>query len=153
MVIIACNTTITRLHDQMYCTVSSSVVGRVLKNRRSLHTVVLIRHGESIWNSENRFTGWSDVPLTASGEADAKDAGALIGERGLSFDVAFTSNLERAWRTCALVLATSCQSSVQTHRSWLLNERHYGGKPYVQISVVNADKLVYSATRPPQNQS
>lgn len=98
------------------------------RTRRRVHTIVLIRHGESIWNSENRFTGWSDVPLTSSGEMDAKDAGNLIGERGLKFDVAFTSNLERAWRTCAIVLATSGQGTVQTHRSWLLNERHYGGK-------------------------
>eukprot|EP01031_Cornospumella_fuschlensis_P032802 gene32802-39657_t len=92
----------------------------------SLHTVVLIRHGESLWNQEKRFTGWCDVPLTPAGEVDARDAGDLIGERGIKFDVAFTSNLERAWRTCAMVLASSGQSYVETHRSWYLNERHYG---------------------------
>ncbi|RYH19389.1 2,3-diphosphoglycerate-dependent phosphoglycerate mutase [archaeon] len=94
--------------------------------KAALHTVVLIRHGESLWNQEKRFTGWCDVPLTPGGEADAKDAGVLIGERGIKFDVAFTSNLERAWRTCAMVLASSGQGFVETHRSWYLNERHYG---------------------------
>lgn len=62
------------------------------------------------------------------GEADARDAGALIGQRGLKFDVAFTSNLKRAWRTCELVLSESQQTGVDTIRSWKLNERHYGGK-------------------------
>lgn len=93
----------------------------------ALHTVVLLRHGQSLWNVQNRFTGWCDVPLTEHGEADAVDAGQLMGSRGLKFDVAFTSNLERAWRTCALALAASGQSSVETIRSSKLNERHYGG--------------------------
>ena len=87
----------------------------------------MIRHGESTWNMENRFTGWCDVPLTELGELDAKDAGALMGERGLQFDVAFTSTLERAWRTCALTLSAAGQSGVEVVRSWKLNERHYGG--------------------------
>jgi 2,3-bisphosphoglycerate-dependent phosphoglycerate mutase len=95
---------------------------------RQVYTVVMLRHGESLWNQEKRFTGWSDVPLTEAGEADAKDAGMLIGERNIKFDVAFTSNLERAWRTCAIALAASKQSSVEVVRSWRLNERHYGGK-------------------------
>mmetsp|Transcript_22842 Transcript_22842/g.51253 ORF Transcript_22842/g.51253 Transcript_22842/m.51253 type:complete len:433 (-) Transcript_22842:131-1429(-) len=92
----------------------------------SMHTVVMVRHGESVWNRENRFTGWCDVPLTAHGEADAIDAGTLMGERGLKFDVAFTSNLERAWRTCALTLAAAGRSNTETIRSSMLNERHYG---------------------------
>jgi len=91
-----------------------------------MHTVVMLRHGESLWNVENRFTGWCDVPLTAHGEADAIDAGTLMGERGLKFDVAFTSNLERGWRTCAMTLAAAGQSSTETIRSSMLNERHYG---------------------------
>ncbi|KAJ1436646.1 phosphoglycerate mutase 1 family protein [Ochromonadaceae sp. CCMP2298] len=91
-----------------------------------MHTVVMLRHGESLWNVENRFTGWCDVPLTAHGEADAIDAGTLMGERGLKFDVAFTSNLERGWRTCAMTLAAADQSSTETIRSSMLNERHYG---------------------------
>lgn len=91
-----------------------------------VHTVVMIRHGESLWNLENRFTGWCDVPLTKSGRADAFDAGRLMGTRGLHFDVAFTSKLERAWRTCALALSASGQMDVETIRSSKLNERHYG---------------------------
>jgi broad specificity phosphatase PhoE len=98
-----------------------------------IHTVVMLRHGESLWNVENRFTGWCDVPLTPHGEAEAIDAGHLMGDRGIKFDVAFTSNLERAWRTCALALASSGQSSVETIRSSSLNERHYGGKRYNQV--------------------
>jgi len=86
----------------------------------------MLRHGESLWNVENRFTGWYDVPLTEAGIREAVDAGALIGERGLKFDVAFTSNLERAWKTCALTLNASGQSNVETIRSSKLNERHYG---------------------------
>lgn len=93
----------------------------------TVHTVVMIRHGESSWNVEKRFTGWCDIPLTDHGEVDAYDAGVLMGERGMKFDVAFTSTLERAWRTCAIALSAAGQSgSVETQRSWQLNERHYG---------------------------
>lgn len=91
-----------------------------------IHTVVMLRHGKSLWNVENRFTGWYDVPLTEAGIREAVDAGTLIGERGLKFDVAFTSNLERAWRTCALTLNAAGQPDVETIRSSKLNERHYG---------------------------
>lgn len=108
---------------------------------RKVHTVVMIRHGESIWNVDRRFTGWCDVPLTKHGEADARDAGHLMGERGLKFDVAFTSNLERAWRTCAMVLAESGQSGVETIKSWKLNERHYGA---LQGHKKNCPKLTAS---------
>lgn len=95
---------------------------------RNVHTVVFIRHGESQWNLERRFTGWCDVPLTPMGEADAKDAGVLLGERKIKFDVAFTSTLERAWRTCSIVASASGQSDLEVVKSWRLNERHYGGK-------------------------
>jgi 2,3-bisphosphoglycerate-dependent phosphoglycerate mutase len=101
----------------------------------------MIRHGESTWNRERRFTGWCDVPLTSHGEADARDAGALIGQRGLKFDVAFTSNLERAWRTCAIVLSASGQSDIETVRTWRLNERHYGA---LQGHLKNCPKLIES---------
>ena len=105
-----------------------------LKERRNLflsrflsHTVVLVRHGESVWNVEKRFTGWCDVPLTEHGIADALDAGTLMGERGMKFDVAFTSTLERAWKTCDIALEAAGQvDSCETIRSWKLNERHYG---------------------------
>eukprot|EP00607_Mallomonas_marina_P007319 CAMPEP_0182418822 /NCGR_PEP_ID=MMETSP1167-20130531/3198_1 /TAXON_ID=2988 /ORGANISM="Mallomonas Sp, Strain CCMP3275" /LENGTH=350 /DNA_ID=CAMNT_0024593241 /DNA_START=195 /DNA_END=1246 /DNA_ORIENTATION=- len=73
-----------------------------------------------------RFTGWSNVPLTDTGAADAIDAGHLMGERGLKFDVAFTSSLERAYSTCSYALSASNQPKVEQIRSWRLNERHYG---------------------------
>jgi 2,3-bisphosphoglycerate-dependent phosphoglycerate mutase len=94
--------------------------------KRFVHTVVLLRHGESLWNKQKKFTGWSDVPLTEAGEVDAKDSGLLLGERKMKFDVAFTSNLERAWRTSAVALSAAGQSGVENIRSWRLNERHYG---------------------------
>ena len=110
----------------------SCCIGRVSapiarRGINTVHTVVMIRHGESSWNVEKRFTGWCDIPLTDHGEVDAYDAGVLMGERGMKFDVAFTSTLERAWRTCAIALSAAGQSgSVETQRSWQLNERHYG---------------------------
>jgi 2,3-bisphosphoglycerate-dependent phosphoglycerate mutase len=93
---------------------------------RSVNTVVLLRHGESTWNVEKRYTGWVDCPLTSNGTHDAKDAGALMGERGMKFDVAFTSTLERAWKTAELALAAAGQPQVESVKSWKLNERHYG---------------------------
>jgi len=98
---------------------------RVLARSKS-HTVVMVRHGESIWNVENKYSGWCDIPLTENGEADAVDAGRVLKEKGMKFDVAFTSNLERAWRTCALALSAAGQSDVEMIRSSKLNERHYG---------------------------
>ena len=68
----------------------------------------MIRHGESSWNLEKRFTGWCDVPLTKHGEDDARDAGTLIGERGMKFDVVFTSGLERAWKTADITIKGAC---------------------------------------------
>ena len=92
----------------------------------NLHTLVMIRHGESTWNVEKRFTGWCNVPLTSHGEADARDAGELMKLRGLHFDVAYTSGLERAWRTLAIALSASGESTTEVIKSWRLNERHYG---------------------------
>jgi len=89
-------------------------------------TLVLLRHGESIWNRENRFTGWIDVPLSPKGEAEAREAGRLIQAEGLHFDIAYTSLLERAIKTMWLALGEMGQENIPVYRSWRLNERHYG---------------------------
>jgi 2,3-bisphosphoglycerate-dependent phosphoglycerate mutase len=91
-----------------------------------MHTLVLLRHGESVWNKENRFTGWVDVPLSEQGEAEAREAGRLMKAEGLVFDVAYTSLLERAIRTLWLALEQMDASNLPVYRSWRLNERHYG---------------------------
>jgi 2,3-bisphosphoglycerate-dependent phosphoglycerate mutase len=91
-----------------------------------MKTLVLLRHGESTWNRENRFTGWTDVDLTEHGAAEARRAGQQLGEEGLEFDVAYTSVLKRAIRTLWIVLDELDQMWIPVHRSWRLNERHYG---------------------------
>jgi 2,3-bisphosphoglycerate-dependent phosphoglycerate mutase len=88
--------------------------------------LVLIRHGQSQWNLENRFTGWHDVPLTAKGEAEASAAGALIAATGLEFSQAFTSMQTRAIRTLWLALTAMDRCWMPEEKSWRLNERHYG---------------------------
>ena len=88
--------------------------------------LVLIRHGQSIWNLENLFTGWTDVDLTDRGRNEARQAGALLTAEGLSFDIAFTSVLKRAIRTQWLVLDKLDLLWLPVERTWRLNERHYG---------------------------
>jgi 2,3-bisphosphoglycerate-dependent phosphoglycerate mutase len=88
--------------------------------------LVLLRHGESIWNLEDKFTGWTDIDLSARGIPEAKEAGKALRENGYSFDVAFTSVLKRAIRTLWLVLDEMDLMWIPVHRSWRLNERHYG---------------------------
>ncbi len=90
-------------------------------------TLALLRHGQSVWNLENRFTGWVDVDLTAQGEAEAMRGGELIVEAGVAFDRAYTSVLTRAIRTCNIALRLSGQLFIPTVKDWRLNERHYGG--------------------------
>ncbi|ACG79366.1 phosphoglycerate mutase [Phenylobacterium zucineum HLK1] len=90
-------------------------------------TLILLRHGQSQWNLENRFTGWVDVDLTAQGEAEAAKGGELIGQAGLAIDRCFTSVLTRAIRTSWLALAAAGQTFVPEVKDWRLNERHYGG--------------------------
>jgi 2,3-bisphosphoglycerate-dependent phosphoglycerate mutase len=90
------------------------------------HQLVLLRHGQSRWNLENRFTGWVDVELTDLGRAEAAAAGVLMRDEALHFDVAYTSVLKRAIQTQALALEVMDQSWIPVHRSWRLNERHYG---------------------------
>ena len=88
--------------------------------------LVLLRHGESAWNLENRFTGWADVDLTEKGRAEAKEAGRLLKEGGYAFDVAYVSLLKRAIRTLWIALDGLDQMWLPTHGTWRLNERHYG---------------------------
>jgi 2,3-bisphosphoglycerate-dependent phosphoglycerate mutase len=94
--------------------------------RRPMHKLVLLRHGESIWNKENRFTGWTDVDLSPQGQVEARKAGQLLEEGGYSFDLAFTSVLKRAIRTLWIALDVLDLMWVPIEHSWRLNERHYG---------------------------
>jgi 2,3-bisphosphoglycerate-dependent phosphoglycerate mutase len=91
-----------------------------------MHKLVLLRHGESVWNQQNRFTGWADVDLSERGRAEAQKAGRLLREQGFHFDVAYTSVLKRAIRTLWIVLDDMDLMWIPVHRSWRLNERHYG---------------------------
>jgi 2,3-bisphosphoglycerate-dependent phosphoglycerate mutase len=91
-----------------------------------MHKLVLIRHGESTWNLENRFTGWTDVPLTDTGVAQAKQAGQLLKEAGYEFDVAYTSVLKRAIWTLWHTLDVMDRTWLPVLNDWRLNERHYG---------------------------
>jgi 2,3-bisphosphoglycerate-dependent phosphoglycerate mutase len=91
-----------------------------------MYKVVLLRHGESEWNKENRFTGWTDVDLSAKGMEEAKEAGRVLNEEGYVFDVAFTSVLKRAIRTLWNVMDQTDSMWIPVHNSWRLNERHYG---------------------------
>lgn len=91
-----------------------------------MHKLVLIRHGQSTWNEENRFTGWHDVGLTDRGAAEAAEGGRVLRDAGLTFDVAYTSVLRRAIKTLWIVLEQMDLMWVPVHRSWRLNERHYG---------------------------
>ena len=92
-----------------------------------MHKLVLIRHGESTWNLENRFTGWTDVDLTSTGIEQAKNAGRLLKAEGYEFDLAYTSVLKRAIRTLWLTLDEMDRTWLPVEHSWRLNERHYGG--------------------------
>ena len=87
--------------------------------------LVLLRHGESTWNKENRFTGWTDVPLTEKGIEEAKESGQVLEKGGYTFDVVFTNVLERATKTTEIVL-NEMNLTIPVHESWRLNERHYG---------------------------
>ena len=91
-----------------------------------MHKLVLIRHGESQWNKENRFTGWKDVDLSDKGREEAKAAGQLLKAEGFTFDEAYTSVLKRAIRTLWIILDKMDLMWIPVTKSWLLNERHYG---------------------------
>ena len=89
--------------------------------------LVLVRHGESEWNKENRFTGWTDVELSEKGVEEAKAAGKTLSEAGYDFDVCYTSYLKRAIHTLNTILDTMDRAWLPVYKSWKLNERHYGG--------------------------
>ena len=88
--------------------------------------VVLLRHGESLWNKENRFTGWTDVDLSEKGIQEAKLAGKILKENGFVFDIAYTSYLKRAIKTLNEVLDVMDLDWIPVEKSWKLNEKHYG---------------------------
>ena len=92
----------------------------------AMKTLVLIRHGQSAWNLENRFTGWVDVDLSDRGVREARDAGRTLLEKGYRFDVAMTSLLKRSIRTLWLILDEMDQMYLPVQTDWRLNERHYG---------------------------
>jgi len=91
-----------------------------------MYKIVLLRHGQSIWNLENRFTGWTDVGLTPQGEDEAHEAARLLQEGNYTFDIAYTSVLRRAIKTLWIVMEDMNLEWLPVHRSWRLNERHYG---------------------------
>jgi 2,3-bisphosphoglycerate-dependent phosphoglycerate mutase len=91
-----------------------------------MHKVVLLRHGESVWNKENRFTGWTDVDLSERGLEEARRAGQLLKDGGYVFDIAYTSVLKRAIKTLWVALEGMDLMWIPVHNSWRLNERHYG---------------------------
>lgn len=91
-----------------------------------MYKVVLLRHGESIWNKENKFTGWVDVELSDFGKEQAKKAGILLKENNFSFDAVFTSALKRAIQTTEVVLREMNLENIPIEKAWQLNERHYG---------------------------
>ncbi|MCB0414220.1 MAG: 2,3-diphosphoglycerate-dependent phosphoglycerate mutase [Bdellovibrionales bacterium] len=91
-----------------------------------MYKLVLLRHGQSLWNKENRFTGWVDIGLSDLGVEEAQKAGKMLKEEGFEFDIAFTSYLKRAIKTLWISLEELDQMWIPVHRSWRLNERHYG---------------------------
>ena len=97
--------------------------GFIMKNS---FTLVLVRHGESVWNHENRFTGWKDVDLADKGVVEAQKAGKILFEKGFQFDVAYTSRLTRAIRTLNFILDQMHLAWIPVTKEWRLNERHYG---------------------------
>lgn len=110
------------LHEQEE--VAGCSIGKT--ERRLYEKIVLLRHGESAWNKENRFTGWTDVDLTEKGVAEAVRAGELLAEKGFRFKKAYTSYLKRAVKTLDCVLDRLDQDWIPVEKSWRLNEKHYG---------------------------
>ncbi len=88
--------------------------------------LILVRHGQSIWNLENKFTGWTDVELSSKGKAEAKEAGIVLKEKGYHFDLAYTSVLKRAEDTLNIILNEMDEKNIEINKTYKLNERHYG---------------------------
>lgn len=111
-----------------------------------MNKLVLLRHGESKWNRSNRFTGWTDVDLTEKGLREAEEAASLFLENGFSFDIAYTSFLKRAIRTLWKVMDVMDLMWIPVHRSWRLNERHYGalqGLDKKETALFHGDEQVH----------
>ncbi len=109
-----------------------------MDTRVTIKPLVMLRHAQSLWNLENRFTGWADVGLTETGREEARRAGKLMRAHGLGFDRAFVSRLQRATETLDIVLRELGQKNLPIERSWRLNERHYG-------TLEGLDKTVFAA--------
>src|SRR5574341_2064496 len=99
-----------------------------------MYKLVLLRHGQSTWNLENRFTGWTDVGLPPQGEAEAHTAAKLLEEGGFTFDLAFTSVLKRAIKTLWIVMEDMNLEWMPVYRHWRLNERHYGDRKSTRLN-------------------
>ena len=97
----------------------------VQNTQQHITQLVLLRHGQSIWNRDKKFTGWSDIPLSTKGEQEAEQAAYLLKQAGFTFDLCFTSSLQRA-KTTARIVLSAMQLDLPVHESWRLNERHYG---------------------------
>lgn len=111
-----------------------------------MHSLVMIRHGQSLWNKENRFTGWADVDLSEQGRAEAREAGELLKREGYMFDVAHTSVLKRAVHTLWGVQDAMDLAWIPVHTDWRLNERHYGaltGLNKAEIAAKHGDEQVH----------
>jgi 2,3-bisphosphoglycerate-dependent phosphoglycerate mutase len=102
-----------------------------------MNNLILVRHGQSLWNKQRRFTGWADINLTEKGKAEAKYAGQLIKELNIDFDAYFTSQLKRATNTLSIILKTLNKTEDQIIKSSALNERHYGG-----LTGLNKDETI-----------
>ena len=112
--------------------------------------IVLVRHGESLWNKENRFTGWVNVDLSEKGVVEAQNAGQLMKEAGFHFDRAYTSYLKRAVKTLNIALDTMDQDWIPVKKSWRLNEKHYGelqGLNKAETAAKFGDEQVYQCRR------
>ena len=102
-----------------------------------MSNLILIRHGQSQWNKERRFTGWADIDLTEEGKSEAKHAGKLIKELNIEFDYYFSSCLKRAFNSLTIILSTLDKSEAEITKAWELNERHYG-----DLTSLNKDQMI-----------